>query len=678
MAKQDFVNGGFFGKLGQMIGQRQKAGYIVKAYAKPANPRTAKQQANRQKFVRAVNITNLANQCNCGADIWKGGTKTPYNWRMSQAKAKLDNGIEEVFAMPLYPDGTTPAAIINDLVAVSDGTNITLTSAVVLGLSASRKFHLQAYVYNSTTQAMEWHLYDSITSVGSSTLAVLDQSDIYKWTSASYVTGITYDDNAHNGDFVYVYPQTPEPIDVTYVDVTWASQYNENANGAFSVDLSEIAGNYTLVVVGQIVSAVDGKKSQKSQTYNLTGGTKNNCVFNLDTYETLYGGCTMSYAFAPQAGATKNLAANPDVIALGQKRLSLAPATPFYAWQPDGTINFTGDRITGESFNYTTQEWACLFTYNAKEYDGMAQGAISVVADTTTGKITGANIKDNQGTDVVAKFTGVFLKDFTVSTTQANQYLSLDISSLIDGAYSPEVIDSYTITAIRETENTQSGTVTNFVITFEATESSALYLEENQVNWSLKTIDFAGNSTERTGTKSISPAGIVYTAKVAGDIPEIVDVTKSFTIQNSKNAKIYLWACNDVGTSGNSIATAQTPTLTPSARFTAWSDPLSVVYSLGLPFTPRADLLYIPYTLDFKYSETTIGQVSPSSDNSTDNQTVGVSVSLGDTQRAITVEALGIGSSSETIMLVGTDMYNNKVEIGGFNIAVPSVTLTQS
>lgn len=677
MAKQDFVNGGFFGKLGQMIGQRQKVGYIVKAYAKPANPRTAKQQSNRQKFTRAVNVANLANQCNYGADLWKGGTKTPYNWRMSQAKAKLDSGIEEVFAMPLYPDGTTPAAIINDLVAVSSGTNITLTSAVVLGLSVSRKFHLQAYVYNSTTQEMEWHLYESTTSVGSSTLANLDQSGVYKWTSASYVTGITYDDNEHNGNFVYVYPQTPEPIDVTNIDVTWENQYNENANGAFSVDLSTITGNYTLVVVGQTVSAVDGTKSQKSQTYNLTGGTVNNCVFNLDTYETLYSGCTMRYAFAPQTGATKTLAADPDVIAIGQKRLSLAPATPFYTWQSDGTINFTGDRITGESFTYISQEWECLFTYNSKEYDGMAQGAVSVVADTATGKITGANIRDNQGTEVVAKFTGVFLKDFTVSTTQENQYLSLDISSLIDGAYNPEIIDSYTITAIRETESTPSGTVTNFDILLELDNSSAIYLEENQINWSLKTIDFSGNSTTRIGTKNVSPAGINYTVKVAGDVLEIIDVTKSFTIQNSKNAKTYLWACNDVGTSGNSIATAQTPTLTPSARFTAWGDPLSVVYSLGLPFTPRADLLYIPYTLNFKYSGTTIGQVSPSSDNSTDNQTVGVTVSLGDTQRTFTVEAQETGSSSETIMLVGTDMYNNKVEIGGFNITVPSVTLTQ-
>lgn len=54
MAQISFLRGGYRGKLGDTIGQFQHGKPIVKAYAKPTNPQSEAQQANRYRF-RAAN-----------------------------------------------------------------------------------------------------------------------------------------------------------------------------------------------------------------------------------------------------------------------------------------------------------------------------------------------------------------------------------------------------------------------------------------------------------------------------------------------------------------------------------------------------------------------------------------------------------------------------------------------
>ena len=54
MATQDFFNGGFIGKMGDTIGQRWKSKRVIKAYAKPSNPKTPAQLKARAEFKIAI------------------------------------------------------------------------------------------------------------------------------------------------------------------------------------------------------------------------------------------------------------------------------------------------------------------------------------------------------------------------------------------------------------------------------------------------------------------------------------------------------------------------------------------------------------------------------------------------------------------------------------------------
>lgn len=58
MAHINTLKGGYTGKLGDTIGQHPRSKYVVKAYAKPSNPRTPAQQANRRRFAVANDYVN--------------------------------------------------------------------------------------------------------------------------------------------------------------------------------------------------------------------------------------------------------------------------------------------------------------------------------------------------------------------------------------------------------------------------------------------------------------------------------------------------------------------------------------------------------------------------------------------------------------------------------------------
>ena len=54
MAKQNFLAGGFYGKLGAMVGQRWKNKRTIRTYVIPHNPNTPEQRKNRNGFAGAV------------------------------------------------------------------------------------------------------------------------------------------------------------------------------------------------------------------------------------------------------------------------------------------------------------------------------------------------------------------------------------------------------------------------------------------------------------------------------------------------------------------------------------------------------------------------------------------------------------------------------------------------
>ena len=103
MAKQNFLSGGYYGKLGMTVGQRWKNIRTIRSYVIPHNPRTPAQQANRGQFGDCVFFAQVGMQLNYKAPCFEATDKTAWNYRMSVARGLQDLGLTELERFPLYP-----------------------------------------------------------------------------------------------------------------------------------------------------------------------------------------------------------------------------------------------------------------------------------------------------------------------------------------------------------------------------------------------------------------------------------------------------------------------------------------------------------------------------------------------------------------------------------------------
>lgn len=133
MAIQNFLSGGYYGKLGQTIGQRWKNKRTVKSYAVPTNPRTEKQQANRGRFAYGVKLAQLAQAATYRSLLFSSESNTEWALRMSVAKNATDSGITGLDAVPLCPTGFVPKYLITNAILQNPGA----TSAPVIELKGT-------------------------------------------------------------------------------------------------------------------------------------------------------------------------------------------------------------------------------------------------------------------------------------------------------------------------------------------------------------------------------------------------------------------------------------------------------------------------------------------------------------------------------------------------------------
>ena len=93
MAKQNFMAGGFVGKLGATVGQRWRNKRTIRSYVIPKNPQTPAQRANRGKFAQAIHAAQEAIIFNKGAPCWDKIDVTEWQQRVSTAKQRIDSGV---------------------------------------------------------------------------------------------------------------------------------------------------------------------------------------------------------------------------------------------------------------------------------------------------------------------------------------------------------------------------------------------------------------------------------------------------------------------------------------------------------------------------------------------------------------------------------------------------------
>jgi hypothetical protein len=207
MAVQNFLSGGFYGRLGNVVGQRWHNKRTLRRYVIGNDPKTPAQLAHREIFARATRLAQDAMNINRGHESWDTSEKGEFPQRVGTACRRLQNGMSDGDALPLYPDGyVSDITIEGGVIDWSDWSEKAKLITRSPAMTESRQFVLMLHCKSILTD--DWNDFSfTVTVPAGSTLSYewLVQ-DGYCFPRNSYVTGATSDDATHGNTSIRLQP----------------------------------------------------------------------------------------------------------------------------------------------------------------------------------------------------------------------------------------------------------------------------------------------------------------------------------------------------------------------------------------------------------------------------------------------------------------------------------------
>lgn len=203
MAIQNFLSGGYYGKLGATVGQRWKNKRTIRTYVIPANPRTEVQQANRGKFANAVVFAQMGLQMNYYATVFEDPNFTRWNYRMKVARELKDRGMSDLDLIPLYPTSFVPPTLIQSIkVSGVQGTKHITFTVVGLTSNVDRVLSLMFAIYDKNDTFLGYKLYLGYYYASNPGFLEVDVDDISEINKHCYVRAVSNDDVDSTTDMI--------------------------------------------------------------------------------------------------------------------------------------------------------------------------------------------------------------------------------------------------------------------------------------------------------------------------------------------------------------------------------------------------------------------------------------------------------------------------------------------
>ena len=203
MAKQNFLAGGFYGKLGAMVGQRWKNKRTIRTYVIPHNPNTPEQRKNRNGFAGAVQFAQMGMQMNYYCALFDNPNFTRWNYRMSVARNLKFAGMQDLNLIPLYPIDFTPPLVITQVKLESiTGSNHVTLSLPELTWAEDRVFSLMFALYENAETFLGYKLYLGYYYKDNPQTLEVDVDDVAEFNDNCYVRLVTNDDVDSTKDMI--------------------------------------------------------------------------------------------------------------------------------------------------------------------------------------------------------------------------------------------------------------------------------------------------------------------------------------------------------------------------------------------------------------------------------------------------------------------------------------------
>jgi hypothetical protein len=292
VARQDFLNGGFIGKMGNLVGERWKNKRYVRTYVVPHDPRTPDQLIVRTIFQRAIALSQQAMAINGHQGIWPTTHITEWQGRMAQCLRHLHAGDSDADSLPLYPDGYVADLIIRvtSLWRDEEGSLYIELDAATTSKACTVKLIMEYFASMSILP----RVYEQIVNitVGQSQIIIPEPVQM-AYAFAPSVTGIGNGTQPPNVGTVSIDPFTgpigyepspsydlgatsitpigstafrinfrnpiPGAYDGQYVGVTTLAAYNDSGDASSNVNTGTISGGSLTLTVAPLPTRVNGR-----------------------------------------------------------------------------------------------------------------------------------------------------------------------------------------------------------------------------------------------------------------------------------------------------------------------------------------------------------------------------------------------------------------------------------
>lgn len=201
MATQEFLGGGFIGKMGNLVGQHWHNKRYVRSYVIPIDPKTPEQMSNRARFARAIKLMQQANMLNSGDASWITTARGESQLRTGTATSRLIAGKRDAEALPLFPDNWQKDTAVRGGSAIFDGDpgNLTVTSTNPI-IYGDRLFFVLLHCYNRENNQWFDVMREQLTPTGTKFAVTIPDIATASMPSGAYLIATTQNNSAFNSD----------------------------------------------------------------------------------------------------------------------------------------------------------------------------------------------------------------------------------------------------------------------------------------------------------------------------------------------------------------------------------------------------------------------------------------------------------------------------------------------
>lgn len=200
MAIQNFSGGGFYGRVGSVVGFRKYGKFVLREWVRGTNPQTPAQQAHRGAFGEFSKVASYSLNLNRRSGVFNYRSGNEYSLRVKAAAQLANAGADFLDAFPVFPFGYTPEYQSTKITLIGQTATAVQLNAIGQLPPTARAVGAVVAFYNAELQEYDIeYTSGTLTPSDSGADIVLKNAWFGRWDTSTQIVLISQDDENFNG-----------------------------------------------------------------------------------------------------------------------------------------------------------------------------------------------------------------------------------------------------------------------------------------------------------------------------------------------------------------------------------------------------------------------------------------------------------------------------------------------